>query len=241
MRSRVVVEVLRLFVMVALAIVFVPVVVPVLEAFTQLDTQAKIDATTILAVLVAVSSFAFRLLRSSMHDDHVTGPARLDATLARPDMDVVRHEAAHAVVFNALGSEVVSIDMKPTDTRLGRVTTKTPEGKHTNPDVMFSVMAGTVAGHIADLDHCRSDDGSCRDLRQATLLAAGIMSTGRMPSGVDGSLTTDTLMMAAFARARTILAEHADSFDALVETLTECRIYSAEELAPILCPELSRA
>lgn len=151
-----------------------------------------------------------------------------------PQEDVVRHEAAHAVASSALGIGFDGIDMTGSGRTAAMVFGDEPAGLNTDPNVTFDVLVSTVAGHVHDVDCSRANAGSSSDLTLGLEFAAGILSMNRRPDGFDGPMTTDGLMAAAYDRARAILAEHAVIHELLVDTLTERRIYFAEELDPIL-------
>lgn len=125
--------------------------------------------------------------------------------LALEPASVALHEAAHAVVADALGCTVTHVTTVPRGGLAGATSYVSPIPRLEAQDVAWIAMVVALAGRAADHARGLHDSGSTTDVQRALALAASIISGGRCPRGYRGPLTTDAMIAAARDRASSIL------------------------------------
>lgn len=136
--------------------------------------------------------------------------------------DVLRrralHEAAHAVAGWGMGGRILSLEIRRVDDHGGQCLFDLD--RITDPaDRNWALLVICMAGNQVDLAHGHLDDGAQADIVQGMVAAASIISTGCLPRGYRGPLTTDALLAAARDRADDLLARHQRMVDGVVRRL----------------------
>lgn len=148
-----------------------------------------------------------------------------------------RHEAAHAVVATAVGARVLVVDVIEHGVTGGQTIVEHAD-EQTLAGRAWEIMVLAIAGNVDDLKSGHFDFGASSDFQTIMNAAAALISTGQRPTGYDGDLVLDDLLVAAREQARGLLQRHAGVVDAIARRLVDQapRPLEGEQLAELLAP-----
>ena len=199
-------------------------------AFRELPVADQ-DKLIVLGLTVALwFRFAGRFHRALTWDRGTVSALRVSLQAGSPsangarnvvDGDLSRkatHEAGHAVVADAIGLEVVDLDVIVDGAHGGQ--TRSLLAESLPPEEQgWQVLVSGIAGRVMDdLEGCR-DARSSSDIGGCMEAMAVIVSVGRNPAWYTGPLTFDAMLAGARDHARTLLVERRAQVDAVATAL----------------------
>lgn len=192
--------------------------------FEEQPSNAQVHYLRVAAIGFALLQVAKDWFAFPRRQERRLSAPRVAMAKVRPqpvavDEKLARHEAAHAVVWAALGGTIITITMSPSEGDVAaRVSAALPQDL-THEDSCWIMLVGWVAGNVADLHGGFHEPGSRSDYENILTAVAALISVGKRPVGFTGNLTMDDLINGARDQAAALLEQHATNVDALAQTL----------------------
>lgn len=146
----------------------------------------------------------------------ISAPAVLDGA----NGSLCLHEAAHAVVADALDHTVLGIRLGRTDqpNALGQ-TLHQPNPGVPSQDYAWNNALAAVAGNVAEQSRGHANTGSRNDFEQVYQWLMVLASMGRQPDRYNGPLRVPEMLDTLVTQARAILDERQPALEALTAAL----------------------
>lgn len=160
---------------------------------------------------------------------------RRDDWLERPEqIDVARHEAAHATVGMALGRipRVVSIWVDD-DEFVGETILYSPKPAIDPVDLLWQNLLVAIAGLTVQAESAAPLRGTDIDRDQAAEIALELVASGRRPRGFTGELTVEGCLRRAASETSAILARHAAALSALTSAVDEHLVLGGHDVRKV--------